>query len=173
MSVKRVFITLCIVLPVLLLSVLAPIASAGDEPLSLEKSSIADGQKDVPLDASIELLFTNNVVNQSVAKNNASCIKLYQSSNEVPVDVVMADDQLQPEKKRVITVVPKQQLQKGMQYRLVISKDMTAKNGISIGKETTIAFTTQGAVSYTWYIIGGVALVFLAAAVIILKRKRI
>lgn len=164
-------ITLLILATVLVMALFTTTAYAGDNPVSLDVSSIEDGQTDVPVDTSIELTFTNNVVNMSVRDNNMACFTLLRDGTEVDIDVVMADDQIHPELKRIITIVPKSALQEGKTYQLVISGNLTAKNGNSIGSDTIIAFTTQGAVSYTWYIVGGIVIVCAAAAIILYRKK--
>ncbi len=171
MARKQILAAILFILAVLMTTAFGTSALAGDEPLSLDKSSISSGQKDVPLDVKIELVFTNNVVNSSVAQSNASCFKLFAGDTEVPIDVVMADDQVEPDKKRIVTVVPKQALQKGRQYTLVIGKNVTSKNGQSMGSDKTISFTTQGAVSYTWVFIASAALLLAAALWMIRKRR--
>ena len=55
---------------------LSATALAGDNPVSLDTSSVEDGQKDVPVDTEIELTFTNNVINASVKDNNLECFEL-------------------------------------------------------------------------------------------------
>ncbi len=167
---KKIWI-LPAIISVLVMTLFTSTALAADNPVSLDTSSIADGQNDVPLDASIELTFTNNVVNASVKENNAHCFELLCGDEEVAIDVVMADDQIHPEQKRIITVVPKQVLQKGKKYSLMISGNLTAKNGNSIGSDTTISFTTEGAVSYIWYIAGGAIVVSAAVAFVLLNGK--
>lgn len=144
-------------------------ALAGNEPLLLDASSITDNQKKVALNESIILTFSNNVINASVRDNNAGCFRLLCAGKEVAIDVVMADDQVQPDQKRIITIDPKEPLQKGRRYTLQISKDLTAKNGNSLGSDMNIAFTTQGYVSLLWYIIAGAALICAGAAIAVLR----
>lgn len=146
-------------------------ALAEKEPLLLEESSIADSQKDVPLDAGIVLNFSNNVVNASVRENNAACFKLVSGGKETAIDVVMADDQVQPEGKRTITIQPREPLQKGRQYKLTISKELTAKNGNSLGEDITITFTTEGYVAYGWYAALGAAVILIIAVIMIARAK--
>ena len=68
---KRVLIVV-----VLVLVVLSSSALAEDNAVALEASSVADGQSDVLVDVVIVLEFTNNVVSNTVAQNNASSIAL-------------------------------------------------------------------------------------------------
>lgn len=158
---------------VLVLTVLCGTALAGDKPVSLDTSSVEDGQTDVPVDVVIELVFTNNVVNVSVRDNNAACFSLESGGKTVPIDVIMADDQVEPNLKRVISVAPKSRLDEGKKYSLVISGSLTAKNGNSIGEVTTITFTTEGGgASYLWYIIIAAAVVIFIVVILIVLRRR-
>lgn len=115
-----------------------------EEPLTLSSSNPADGQKDVAVGTSIKLVFSKNVTNMSVKENNQKCFSLSAGSEIVPVKVVIADDQVEPEKKETIEIVPESQLKAGTSYKLKISGDLKAKSGAALGKETTVAFTTAG-----------------------------
>jgi hypothetical protein len=134
---------------------------------------VEDGQTDVPVDVIIELVFTNNVVNASVRDNNAACFSLENGGKTVPIDVIMADDQVEPNLKRVISVAPKSQLDEGKKYSLVISGSLTAKNGNRIGEDTVITFTTAGGgASYIWYIIIAAVVVVLVIVILMVMRRR-
>ena len=163
----------CIIAAVLVLTVLCGTALAGDKPVSLDTSSVEDGQTDVPVDVVIELVFTNNVINASVRDNNAACFSLESGGKTVPIDIIMADDQIEPNLKRIISVAPVSSLEQGKRYTLVISGSLTAKNGNSIGEDTAITFTTAGGgASYIWYIIIAAVVVILVVVILIVMRKR-
>jgi len=117
-------------------------------PLSLDASSPADGQKDVPLSGEIKLVFNKNVINLTIRDNNKNCFDFSTANGtKVPIEVIMADDQLYPEEKRNITVKPLQKLQPGTAYVVKISPKLQAKNGTSLGHEVTVNFVTIGAAS--------------------------
>ena len=82
---------------VLFVVVLTSFALAGNNAVGLDTASIEDGQSDVPVDVVIELTFTNNVVNKSVAQSNAASIALTSEGEGVPVIIDMADDPIEPE----------------------------------------------------------------------------
>ena len=117
----------------------------GTNPLTLESSTIEDGATDIASDAVIELTFSNNVVNASVADNNMASFALYQDGEQVAIEVIMADDQVEPQYKEIITIQPVEPLVSGAAYELVIMADLQSKNGITFGEDMTIAFTTQDA----------------------------
>ncbi len=116
-----------------------------DVPFQFVSSSIPNGAEDVETDTDIVLLFNKNVVNITVRENNMKCFKLKDSGGRgIPVDIIMGDDQVEPtqEVKRTVTVKPKSDLSSGETYLLIISKDLQAKNGSYLGKDTYISFST-------------------------------
>lgn len=114
-------------------------------PLSLASSTPAAGAKNVTVDAQIKLTFSKNVVNMTVKDNNVKCFSLLDAKGQaVAVEVKMADDQIEADKKNDVILVPRQPLNGGQQYTVVVSKDLTAKNGTKLDKETKIAFSTAG-----------------------------
>jgi len=121
-----------------------------DKPLALETSSITNGAQNVPVDAEIELNFNKNVVHFTVRENNMKCFSMTDGSGKsVPVEVIMGDDQVDPSIKRIVTVKPKNALEPGTVYMLKISKNLTSKSGVSLGKDTYISFTTAAKATTT------------------------
>lgn len=118
-----------------------------DQPLALLSSTPANGQTDVALDASIVLGFSKNVINMTVSENNQQCFSLWAGGQSVAIDVEMADDQIYPEKKREIVVVPSQPLRHGTSYTLKIEPQLTAKSGATLGQEVQVTFKTVAAAS--------------------------
>ncbi|WP_027400401.1 Ig-like domain-containing protein [Anaerovorax odorimutans] len=114
-----------------------------DIPVGIVSSNVADGQVDVPVDININLEFNKNVINISVAENNKSCFSLEdENGNNIDISIAMGDDQIDPTVKRLITVVPKENLEAGIKYTLTISENFTAKNGVSLEKPISLTFTT-------------------------------
>jgi len=108
-------------------------------PLSLVSANPADGQKDVSLSPEITLNFSKNVVNMSVKDNNQKCFTLNSADGtQIPVEVIMADDQIEPEKKDIIAVSPTVELSPDTQYILKILADLTSKNGTTLEKTVSI-----------------------------------
>ncbi|MCL2167324.1 MAG: hypothetical protein FWH49_08585, partial [Clostridiales bacterium] len=102
--------------------------------------SIVDGQMEA--EGMITLTFSNNVINESVRENNRQSISLYDDrQNEIPIEVIMADEQIQPDAKRDIAVKPVVSLTPGASYTLVVSQTMQAKNGAYADKVYSIAFS--------------------------------
>lgn len=114
------------------------------------ESTPANAAEAVALDAQIKLLFNKNVVNMSVKDNNALCFLLMDEGNrEVPIDIIFADDQIEPDKKREIILKPKEALQGNMTYRVEISPKLQSKNGSSLDKSISISFTTLASAAET------------------------
>lgn len=148
---KRIAAILCILT---LLFSFAVLSSAGngdgsgggkDQPLTLASCSIANGAQDVSRNPQIVLTFSKNVVHFTVRDNNKKCFTLTDSSGaNVPINVIMGDDQVDPSIKRIVTVEPKSELTPGMTYLLKIGKDVTSKSGVSLGRDNYISFTVAG-----------------------------
>ncbi|MCL2121290.1 MAG: Ig-like domain-containing protein [Clostridiales bacterium] len=114
------------------------------EPLVLVETSIVDGQMEA--EGMITLTFSNNVINESVRENNRRSLSLYdERQNEIPIEVLMADEQIQPDAKRDISVKPAVSLTPGAVYTLVVSQTMQAKNGAYTDKVYSIAFSVTDA----------------------------
>jgi hypothetical protein len=122
--------------------------SGGDsgDPLTLATSSVPDGCADVPLNAQITLTFSKNVINMSVRDNNMACFSMTDSSGViVGISVLMGDDQVDPNVKRLVTIKPKNELSPDTAYILTISRNLTSKSGVSLGDDVTLTFTTVSA----------------------------
>ncbi|MBR4767016.1 MAG: Ig-like domain-containing protein [Clostridia bacterium] len=121
-----------------------------DKPLVLDSSSVPNGSENVSPDAEIVLTFTKNVVHFTVRENNMKCFSMTDSKgNNVPIDVIMGDDQVDPSIKRIVTIKPKSPLTPGETYLLKIGGGVTSKSGVSIGKDTYISFTVANTAATT------------------------
>lgn len=117
-----------------------------DEPLTIVAATISDGQKDVPQNQEITFEFSKNVVNLTVQENNQKCFAVTdQSGQPVRFTVVMADDQIEREKRNFIGITINDSLQAGETYTIAISKNLMAKNGQSLDQDYTYGFSVAGA----------------------------
>lgn len=140
MKKKLIFLMVFTILSVNCIQVLA--ADNGDGKavgLTLVESNPGNGAVDVSLDTQIKLIFNKNVVNLTVKDNNSKCFKLLEANNEVPIEVIFPDDQMEPDRKREITLKPLELLKENTTYKVEVSEKLQAKNGTSLG--TTISFT--------------------------------
>ncbi len=144
-------ILILVILGCLLFNLLA-LAGEGDGsgggqgvPLGLESSSPADGQPGVTLQPEIKLTFNKNVINLAIREANKGCFSLaVKNGSSVPIEVIMADDQIHPEEKRNVSLKPLQALKPGTGYVVRISPQLQAKNGTRLGHEVTVNFVTAG-----------------------------
>ncbi|GAB6109859.1 Ig-like domain-containing domain [Fusibacter bizertensis] len=125
--------------------VFASNGGGGDNALSLETSTPATGAVDVSLEPEIVLTFSNNVANASVSESNIAAIKMVDQNNSlVALNIEVHDDQIFPDDKRLIFIKPTAPLLPLTQYTIIISPEVTSKNGSKIGEEVKISFTTLG-----------------------------
>lgn len=134
----------------LLLLALPALAADGDgtgggkgEPLGLVSSSPYNGQKDVPTNVLITMTFTKNVVNMTVIDNNLKCFSLYAADGTmIPIDVIVADDQIEPEKKNDVSLKPLQDLKHDTAYTVKVSSALKSKSGVTLASDLTVTFIT-------------------------------
>lgn len=113
--------------------------------LTLESSEPADGQKDVNLPAEIRLTFSKNVVNMTVKDMNEKAFTLSSSEgSKIPIEIIMADDQIEPDKNQEVILKPLQDLKPGTAYKVTIAPELKSKSGVSLEKETNVNFVTMG-----------------------------
>lgn len=158
-------------------TVFADGGGGSNNPFSLKTSNPADGQKKVDVASDINLTFSKNVVNILVKDENKKCFKLLnQEGQAVPIEIIMADDQIEREKRNDIILVPKEILDYEKSYTLVISKDLMSKSGVTLEDEVTISFTTisenAGASLRIWILSTIGVLVLVAIFFITRKRSR-
>lgn len=114
-----------------------------DAILTLEQATVKDGDKDVELDRRIVFTFNKNVVNISVKENNEKCFSVVDEKGEpVSFSIIMADDQLEREKRNDIEIEIADGLKEGKQYNVGISKNLTSKSGDVLDKDYEYSFST-------------------------------
>lgn len=147
---------------------------AGDKKLSLDSSTIEDGATEVSLTPEINLVFTNNVINNSVREANMSAISMTDSKdNIIEISVVMADDQVNPEEKRNVKVAIKNELSPSSEYVLHIDGSFSGKNGSALGEEVKISFATiAGESNSPNYMMIFIGVTILALVAFIAFRKK-
>lgn len=140
-----------LVLYFLAFSHLPALAGEGDgsgggqgQPLALESSYPGTGMTGVSQQVQIKLTFNKNVVNMSVRDNNRQCFALSSGGQTIPIDIIMADDQVYPEGKNDVLLKPRQALAPGTRYTVTVAPSLQSKSGAVLGKTITIIFTTIG-----------------------------
>lgn len=115
-----------------------------NEALRVESASIEDGGV-LASDGSITLVFSKNVVNSKVAEDNRALFQVIDGNQaEVAIEVVMADDQVEPDKKNDVVIQFPQGLADGT-YTLTAKKGITSKSGDVMEKDYTLTFQAGGA----------------------------
>ncbi len=105
---------------------------------------LQQSDKDAEVGTQIKLLFNKNVVNFKVKENNSKCFKLlYENKEIIPMDIIFADDQIEPDKKREIILEPKEALKENITYTVEISSELQAKNGSNLGEKVSFDVTTM------------------------------
>lgn len=116
-------------------------------PVTIQSISINDGSTNVELKPYIVINFSKNVINMSVKENNKNCFSMEdESGDNISLNVIMADDQVEPEKKRIISLTPQDKLKEGKQYTLYISQNITSKSGDRLDYSRSISFKTKEAI---------------------------
>lgn len=118
--------------------------SGNDDPLALLSSSIQNGTTGVSLKPEIKLTFSKNIVSSGVSEHNQQCFSLLSANGTlIPIDIIFADDLIDPDKRNDAIIIPKNPLDIATTYTLVVSSDLKSKSGVTTGQETKITFTTE------------------------------
>ena len=146
----------------------------GKSNLQLESSMPESGAKEVDVNSQIDLKFSNNVINMKVAENNLACFTLLDSQdNALEIEVLIGDDQMDPTVKNDVTVKPVKALEENESYRLVVSANMTAKNGMAMAEDAVIDFETVTTDSDSSIYVGiSAAFIGIAIGYFFMKRKK-
>lgn len=101
------------------------------------EATIQNNAKDVDPDAEIALTFSNNVAGSDVLSYNAACVYLVRDGEYLPV-TVRAGDEVQQ-----LVVRPENPLDYGTEYRVVVVKELMARNGSTLSSPVNLYFTTK------------------------------
>jgi len=115
-----------------------------NNPLVIESSTPANGAAGVASLEDIKIVFSKNVVYMTVRDKNLQCFTLWAGSQRIPTEVIMADDQIEREKRNDVLIKPKQPLQAGTTYRVEIAPELQSKSGVTLGQKAVITFTMAG-----------------------------
>ena len=85
----------------------------------------------------------------TVRENNKKCFSLWSNNQQVPIEVIMADDQIEFEKRNDVILKPLQTLKAATTYRVEIAPQLESKSGVNLGQKTTVSFTTAGVIKET------------------------
>lgn len=124
-------------------AVLAEEGNGGAGWLFINGCSIAEGSIVSPTEI-FTFAFGNNVVNASVRDYNRTMFSLETADgSSVGISVDMADDQIEPDRRWYITVIPDTELAPGS-YCLTAHAGICAKNGKITEHDFNVNFTVEG-----------------------------
>ncbi len=150
-SIKKSNLILAVILVVVftLGTISAMAQDSGKNPLVLEAFRMTDelndeGQRNIV----IEFTFSKNVVNMEVSENNSQCFKVInkEGGSEVAVEIEMADDQIEREKRNNITLIIKEGIESLKTYQIIIFPELESKSGEKLGEELILEFMALGAI---------------------------
>ena len=115
------------------------------QPLEIVDVIPADGSDGVDINLEqLTVTFSKNIAYMTVRENNRGCFSLWAGQEPVPVDIFIADDQIERDKRHEVVIKPQQRLQPGTTYHLRIAPQMESKSGVTLGREIILTFTTAG-----------------------------
>lgn len=117
-----------------------------DDPLALVASDPEDGATDVMQPVEIRLVFNKNVVHMSVRDANMEKFKMTAPDGTlVPLEIRMADDQIEPEKREEVYLIPQEQLLPDTVYTITIAGGLESKSNAVLGQDINLSFRTATA----------------------------
>lgn len=121
--------------------------SGGDKnnPLAVESCVPADGATGVANLEYVKIVFTKNIAYMTIREANKQCFSLWSGSQKIPAAIIIADDQIEREKRNDVLVKPLQALKPGAAYRVEIAPELQSKSGVFLGQKVAISFTMAGA----------------------------
>lgn len=115
------------------------------QPLEIVDVFPANGAVGVDINLEqIKVTFSKNIAYLTVRENNRGCFSLRAEQEPVPVDIIIADDQIERDKRNEVVIKPQQQLRPGTVYSLKIAPQLESKSGVTLGQEIILTFTTAG-----------------------------
>jgi len=113
-----------------------------DDPLALVSSNPATTANDILVGSTFTLEFNKNIAYVTVRDGNLKAFTLWQGSTQIPADVTMADDQLKPDLKNFVIIIPKEDLKAGTSYTLKVDNTLAAKSGAVLAAPLELTYTT-------------------------------
>ena len=166
-----------------------------EDPLALVSATPADGAVNVMQPLEIKLVFNKNVAHMSVRDANAQKFSLSDPTGVVvPLTVQIADDQIEPEKREEVILIPKEQLASDTIYTIIISAGLESKSNTVLAQDMKLTFRTaaapapvstsdtaaiqgelpQTSSAYPWWVLwAGLVLVLAGIAVISMSANRL
>lgn len=158
------------------------------EPLTIVTVTPADKSTEIAIDTPIKLEFSKNVAYATVRDANLKAVSLWAGDQPVAAEITMADDQLEPDLRNFINIVPSKPLKEGTVYTIKVDTTLSSKSGDVLTAPITLTFTTAGTneaanqatsetansgsgLNTTGIIIGLMAIAIVVGIVIIRRKK--
>ena len=139
--------------------------------LTLENSSIDSGI--LNSQEGITLNFNKNIANFIVRDNNLTCFKLYDESQEVKqIEVAIADDQVDREKRRTVVIKLQDELDSNGVYTLVVDKRLASKSGVTLKNDIRIDFKLKTKGYGDWNVGLFIVLIIITLLYFFARRRR-
>ena len=144
-----------------------------DQPLAVDYSTPSNGERNVAVDTTIVVKFTKNVVYLAVRDANMKAFSLWNGEEQVPIEILMVDDQLDFENRNFVTIRPLQALEEATRYVLRIDDTITSKSTSVMVAPVEIVFYTVGYQTVSpWLIVAGATLLLAGAAGVAVWKRR-
>ncbi len=145
------------------------------EPLSLVSSDPTEVSSEISLDTVFNLEFSKNIAYVTIRDNNIKAFTLWDNNTQVPVTVTMADDQLEPDLRNYVLVVPEEDLTPDTMYTLKVDSSLASKSGAVLSEPLELSYSTPAAVNTNsnmpiFIAIG--AAILIAIIFVVSKRKK-
>ncbi len=114
------------------------------EPLTIVTATPADKATEIAVDTPIKLEFSKNVAYATVRDANLKAVSLWAGDQPVAAEITMADDQLEPDLRNFINIVPSEPLKEGTVYTIKVDTTLSSKSGDVLTAPITLTFTTAG-----------------------------
>ncbi|WP_373482498.1 Ig-like domain-containing protein [Acetobacterium sp.] len=158
------------------------------EPLTIVTATPADKATEIAVDTPIKLEFSKNVAYATVRDTNLKAVTLWAGDQPVKAEITMADDQLEPDLRNFINIVPGEPLMEGTVYTIKVDTTLSSKSGDVLTEPLALTFTTVGTteiasqsstdtasgstgINTTWIIIGLMAIAIVVGVVIVRRKK--
>ncbi|MDF9409522.1 S-layer homology domain-containing protein [Pelotomaculum isophthalicicum JI] len=136
------------------------VTGTGDKPLNFvsalttltgSTSSFTDeieGKSNVPVKPVIRLVFDKNVTTELIWPANEQCFTMQDSNGvSVQISVTHVRNDVNFDERQHVYITPVSNLTPGKTYKIIISKNLVANNGNTLGSDVTINFTVAGGTS--------------------------
>ncbi len=141
----------------------AYVSGSGNNPLNYISSNLTsisgssssdgeavDGSTSVPVKPTIRIIFDRNVTNDAIWSANQQCFSMQDSGgSSVSISVSKISNTLNFEERQHVFITPVSNLTAGKTYKIIISGNLKANNGKTMGNNAAITFTVAGGAAIT------------------------